>query len=187
MAELPYMPMYWDAYLGDTRHLTTVEHGAYLLLLGAMWRSGGTLPLDDKFIARTVGLTPGQWRRVQPTIMRFMTTIAGGRFTQAKLLETFDAVRQKRQSKSSNARSMWLKRKGRPDAFALRPLSEPHAYQSQIENNRPIQSTTQAQEESGSAEKQAEVAAPPASPSGKEDSIPISSYLLSTKLLKRRA
>ena len=44
MAEAPIMPFATDAYIGDTTHLTTIEHGAYLLLLFAMWRTAGGSP-----------------------------------------------------------------------------------------------------------------------------------------------
>ena len=48
MSKAPSMPMYWDAYIADTTHLSTEEHGAYLLLLAAMWRRDGSVPDDDK-------------------------------------------------------------------------------------------------------------------------------------------
>ena len=57
MSKAPSMPMYWDAYLADTTHLSTEEHGAYLLLLAAMWRRDGWVPDDDRDNARIVGLT----------------------------------------------------------------------------------------------------------------------------------
>jgi uncharacterized protein YdaU (DUF1376 family) len=173
------MPMWWDAYLGDTQHLTTIEHGAYLLLIGAMWRSGGSLPLDDKLIARTAKLTPAQWQRMQPTIMAFMTVVSGRRFTQAKLLETMEAVKRRRQSQTSNARAKWLKKKGRPDAMA----SSWHSHgMLTIKEEDPllVQSTTQAQKGSGSAEKKAEVAA-------MEEALAPSTALLGTRLMRKKA
>lgn len=97
MSKAPAMPMYWDAYLADTTHLTTEEHGAYLLLLAAMWRRNGSVPDDDRDNARILGLTPAKWRKVKA---RLVSTIAGfriedGRITQEKLQKIWKNTQEK--------------------------------------------------------------------------------------------
>ena len=72
MSQAPSMPMYWDAYLADTTHLTTEEHGAYMLLLAAMWRRNGWVPDDDKDNARILGLTPAKWRKIKARLSGFL-------------------------------------------------------------------------------------------------------------------
>lgn len=67
------MPLYVADYLGDTQHLSTEQHGAYLLLLMALWRAGGRLPNDPVKIARIVRLSPSKWSRIADDVMAFFT------------------------------------------------------------------------------------------------------------------
>jgi uncharacterized protein YdaU (DUF1376 family) len=78
------MLLWTDAYMADTSHLTTIEHGAYLLILMAMWRAGGHLPNDDLRLARVARLRRDQWRKIAPTIREFLT-VDGDAVTQKRL------------------------------------------------------------------------------------------------------
>lgn len=119
MAEFPAMPLWTDAYLGDTTHLTTTEHGAYLLLLIAMWRtSEKRLPSDDKLLARYARCTAGQWTRMKPILMEFFK-VKSGFITQSRLTDEAVAVRQHSRKQSDKAKSRWLKSKETDDATAL--------------------------------------------------------------------
>lgn len=55
-----WMPFYFSDYLADTSHLSTVEHGAYLLLIAHYWAHDG-LPADEAIIARITRMTARQW------------------------------------------------------------------------------------------------------------------------------
>lgn len=46
-----YMPLWVGDYLADTSHLTTQEHGTYLLLIMHYWRNG-PLPTDKRKLCR---------------------------------------------------------------------------------------------------------------------------------------
>lgn len=80
----PYMKLYVADYLGDTTHLSTTEHGAYLLLLMAMWRAGGKLPADDAKLAKIAQRAPKEWASIRETVLAFFQR-RGGRLTHKRL------------------------------------------------------------------------------------------------------
>src|SRR5271165_695685 len=66
----PWMPLYVGDYLGDTGHLTTAQHGAYLLLMMHYWRKG-ELPGDDRQLAKIAKLPLKTWRDYRATLQDF--------------------------------------------------------------------------------------------------------------------
>lgn len=70
VTDLPYMPLWVAEYRADTGHLSTVEHGAYLLLIMHYWQTKA-LPSEDPKLARIAGLTERDWRKIKPTINAF--------------------------------------------------------------------------------------------------------------------
>lgn len=77
MSAPPYMRLYWGDYFRDTGHLSRGEHGAYLLLLAALWNRGGKLPDDDAVLAKFALCTPREWASIKATIMAFFQVRRG--------------------------------------------------------------------------------------------------------------
>ena len=65
-----WMPLYIGDYLADTGHLSTTQHGAYLLLLMHYWRKQ-ELPADDKQLAAIAKLPLRIWLDIKETIQAF--------------------------------------------------------------------------------------------------------------------
>jgi uncharacterized protein YdaU (DUF1376 family) len=66
----PWMPLYVGDYLGDTGHLTTAQHGTYLLLMMHYWRKG-ELPDDDRQLSKITKLPLRTWCEYRPTLQDF--------------------------------------------------------------------------------------------------------------------
>lgn len=73
MSKLPSMPFFVDAYLGDTMHLTTEEHGAYMLLLMSMWRHSGAIPDDDADNSRICRMTVDAYKATKERLRPLLT------------------------------------------------------------------------------------------------------------------
>jgi uncharacterized protein YdaU (DUF1376 family) len=104
-----WMPFYIGDYLAGTGHLSTTQHGAYLLLLMHYWTTGKPLPNDDKKLANIAKLSFDDWLDIKPTISEFFI-IGGDKWTNRRLeRELKTALRNrkmlsKRALKASDAR-----------------------------------------------------------------------------------
>jgi uncharacterized protein YdaU (DUF1376 family) len=65
-----WMPVFIGDYLADTMHLSTEQHGAYLLLLFHLWRRG-SLHDNDGTLAQITGLTSTAWSQARPVLAEF--------------------------------------------------------------------------------------------------------------------
>ena len=95
------MQLYVADYLGDTRHLTTEQHGAYLLLLMTMWRSEGRLPNDPKKLARIAGCAPARWTKISDEVLEFFT-VDGGELTNPRLTIELEKASEKSIKRAEN-------------------------------------------------------------------------------------
>ena len=104
-------PVFADAYLADTMHLTTEEHGAYLLLLMAAWQQDDcALPNDDRKLARITRLSPHKWRVLRETILEFWT-VENGRIFQKRQRKEREWVNEKSRTNRENSLKGWEKKR----------------------------------------------------------------------------
>ena len=112
MAEFPALPLWTDAYLADTRHLTMEEHGAYMLLLMLAWRSPDCcLPDDGKRLARMLGITPKKWTALREALTGPSMFQAGnGVLRQKRLTRERDFVLRQSEVQRKNAEARWKRK-----------------------------------------------------------------------------
>ena len=103
MAQLPVMPLYTDVIIADTTHLTPAEFGAYMLILIAMWRSGGSLPNDDAVLRRIARTTANNWPRVREPVLALLM-IEGDRVTQKRLAAEVERAGSRRSGRAAAGR-----------------------------------------------------------------------------------
>lgn len=105
MAQAPSMPVFVDALLGDTLHLSAEEFGAYCLLLFAIWRNNGQpLDDDDEELARICRIPLPQWRRrTRAKLARFFD-LSDGTWRQGRLEHEWDFVQNRARVSRINGR-----------------------------------------------------------------------------------
>ncbi|WP_228411833.1 YdaU family protein [Entomomonas moraniae] len=110
MAALPYIQLYTADYLADTAHLTTLENGAYLLLMFNYWQRGESFKAKDeqtlnKRLASVARLTINEWLEVSEQLKEFFVIIQHNdciEWKHNRIEHDLDAVREK-SIKASNA------------------------------------------------------------------------------------
>jgi len=101
MTSLPYMQLYTSDYLADTAHLTTEEHGAYLLLLMNYWQRAKPLDNSNGRLAHVARLSAERWAAVEPVLAEFFK-IEGTTWIQARIERDLDKIRTKSSKLSAN-------------------------------------------------------------------------------------
>ena len=109
MAALPYMQFYVADYLADTAHLTTLQHGAYMMLLMNYWQRGKPLPAKDEYLAQICRLTLDQWLEIKPIVAEFFTERKGC-WTQKRIEEDLQRVTSKSTKLSKAGKASAVKR-----------------------------------------------------------------------------
>ena len=66
----PWFPFYIADYLSKTLRLTTLQHGAYLLLIIEYYQRG-KLPTDDASLALIAGLSAKEWAANRAALAKY--------------------------------------------------------------------------------------------------------------------
>lgn len=100
-----WMPLYIADYLAGTAHLTTTEHGAYLLLIMHYW-SKGAPPGSDEVARRVTRMTNHQWSKSLPVLKSFFLEDWRHERLDGELVQ----VAEKSRTNSANASKSHLSR-----------------------------------------------------------------------------
>lgn len=137
-----WMPLLVDKYLGDTSHLTAEQHGAYLLLLMAMWKKDGQLPNDEERLANTARLSPARWKANRGVLLEFFTN-DGSAITQKRLTVELANSKKLAQAKADAGAKGAAKRWQKDGEGNGTAIAEPSASQSQTGTSISIPSASQ--------------------------------------------
>lgn len=107
MSKPSHIPLFVDAYLKDTTHLTTEAHGAYLLLMMAAWvREGCCLPNNERRLAACAKMSVKDWRVIAPDILE-LWTVEGDNIFQKRLRKEWHYVQEKSAKNKRAAAKRW--------------------------------------------------------------------------------
>ncbi|WP_312320104.1 DUF1376 domain-containing protein [Atlantibacter hermannii] len=110
MAALPYMQLYIADYLADTMHLSTEEHGAYLLLMFNYWQTGRAIPKNR--LAKIARLSNDRWSAVESSLKEFFND-NGIEWVQERIERDLEAVRSSVNQKSAAGKASARARKAK--------------------------------------------------------------------------
>ncbi len=90
------MPVFTDALIGDTLHLSEAEFGAYCLILFTTWRNNGQALIDDDArLARVCRVSISRWRNKLRPILASFFDISDGFWHQKRLEKEWKFVQKR--------------------------------------------------------------------------------------------
>lgn len=110
MAALPYMQLYIADYLADTMHLSTEEHGAYLLLMFNYWQTGKSIPKSR--LPKIARMSNERWLSVEASLKEFFIE-SGDEWIHERIERDLEAVRSSLKQKSAAGKASAIARKAK--------------------------------------------------------------------------
>ncbi|WP_434642128.1 DUF1376 domain-containing protein [Klebsiella sp. I138] len=110
MAALPYMQLYIADYLADTMHLSTEEHGAYLLLMFNYWQTGRSIPKSR--LSKIARLSNDRWSSVESSLKEFFND-TGTDWVHERIERDLEMVRSSVRQKSDAGKASAKARKAK--------------------------------------------------------------------------
>jgi uncharacterized protein YdaU (DUF1376 family) len=107
MAQFPCLPLWTDAWVADTKHLSIAARGVYMDLLVLMWRTPHCrVPDDNGWLMAHLGITKDEVREfLRPVISEFCRC-DGNWIIQTRLQKEFVRAFE-RQKRMSDLRKRW--------------------------------------------------------------------------------
>ena len=99
-----------DDYVSNTLHLTTRQHGGYILLICAAWKAKGRLPGADAALMAIAKLTPKEWKEDGEALKAFLTRNGDGWVHERVMFEWNEAdslISAKSKGGKKGAKKRW--------------------------------------------------------------------------------
>lgn len=109
MSKTPFMKMYVSDYLADTGHLSTLEHGAYMLLIFNYWQTGKPLPNDDKILARICRMPLCNFKKILHALKFFFEPVDNF-LVHHRIEKELAEFREKSEKSRASVNHRWSKR-----------------------------------------------------------------------------
>ena len=111
-----FLPIYTGDYLRDTRHLSPLKHGVYLLLLFHCWDQRGPLPIDEQECAGIANCRSGdEVEALRYVLARFFVRMDDGWYNKRMQRE----VGRANEISGKRRHAAFSRHRGRQDASAL--------------------------------------------------------------------
>lgn len=122
MSTRPWMPLYVADYLADTGEMSTIEHGAYLLLIMHYW-SNGSLPTDEAKLKNIAKMSAHNWKKSRDTLQKKFD--AG--WKHKRIEQELEKVRAISEKRSKAAQDRHDKERANAPANAVQEQTHSHS------------------------------------------------------------
>lgn len=153
-----YMPFYTGDYIRDTRHLTPMRHGVYVLALAHCWDTKGPMPLDEQECAGIVNArSADEIEALRYVLGKYFVRMDDGHYSprMQKEIERSEAISRERaeagrKGYEARAKQLTSKRQAIAKQVHLPPSPSPSLSPSPPPSPSPSLPPTAAVSESGS-------------------------------------